>query len=149
MAVRTKLNHVAITVPVDRLRNAARREIMSFYGDVFGWTEIPSDEPGDPLVIKVGEPAQFVFVQCEDGTGTRAAPEDHFGVAVDSEDELDAILAKAREFQENDDRVEIVDKARRCTPGSEVDYETVNCYIAYVLPLRVEVQAVRVIPKRF
>jgi hypothetical protein len=74
---------------------------------------------------------------------------DHFGVEVSSEEAVDEILTAARLFQEQDSRVEIVDKQHVRTPSAEsaFDYETINCYIRYLLPLMVEVQHFRQSPK--
>ena len=35
-----RLNHVAMSLPADRLDADGRAEILDFYGDCFGWTEI-------------------------------------------------------------------------------------------------------------
>ena len=80
MTVHTKINHVAMSVPADQLDQAVRDDIMAFYGEVFGWSENPSEEPGNPLIIRIGEPTQFVYVQPEAGKGMRAARMDHYGV---------------------------------------------------------------------
>jgi hypothetical protein len=108
------------------------------------------DEPGNPLVIRVGvEPTQFVFVQPDPGDGMQPGHLDHFGVEVSSEDAVDEILTAARQFQQKDSRVEIVDKqvARTSSAESGFDYETINCYVRYILPLMVEVQHFRRSPK--
>ena len=61
---------------------------------------------------------------------------DHFGLSVGAEGELDAILAKAREWQSRDDRVEIIDK--------KVDdhgmIAITSIYIRYLLPMMIEIQ---------
>ena len=37
-----RFNHVAMTVPADLLDEAGRAAILEFYGDVFGWQEMPT-----------------------------------------------------------------------------------------------------------
>ena len=55
------LNHVAISVPRADLDDEGRAAILAFYGEVFGWSELPDqDEPGDPLILATGAFGQFV-----------------------------------------------------------------------------------------
>jgi predicted enzyme related to lactoylglutathione lyase len=146
MPPKSKLNHVAMSVPAHLLDESTRANIVAFYGQVFGWSEQALDEPGNPLVIRVGvEPTQFVFVQPDAGGGMQPGHMDHFGVEVSSEEAVDEILTAARQFQQKDSRVEIVDKqvVRTQSPESAFNYETINCYIRYILPLMVEVQHFR------
>jgi hypothetical protein len=146
MAPISKLNHVAMSVPAHLLDESTRADIIAFYGEVFGWSEQTLDEPGNPLVIRVGvEPTQFVFVQPEAGDGMRPGHMDHFGVEVGSEEAVDEIIAVARRYQQTDSRVEIVEKRVVHTPSAEttVDYETINCYLRFILPLMIEVQSFR------
>jgi hypothetical protein len=70
MAPKSKLNHVAMSVPAHLLDESTRINIVAFYSEVFGRSEQALDEPGNPLVIRVGvEPTQFVFVQRDAGDG--------------------------------------------------------------------------------
>ncbi len=135
-----------MSVPASLLDDRTRAEILAFYGEVFGWCEQALDEPGHPLVIRIHvAPTQFVFVQPEAADAMRAGGMDHFGIEVDSEEALDAILASARRLQMHDPRVEIVDKEIVRTPSADgaFEYETLNCYVRYILPLSVEVQHFR------
>jgi hypothetical protein len=146
MAPTSKLNHVAMSVSAHLFDEVVRAEIVAFFGEVFGWNEQPVDEPGNPLVLRVGvDPTQFIFVQPEVGDATRSGPMDHFGVEVSSKDALDEILTSAREYRQRDRRVEIVDKQLVTTPSADgtIAYETINCYIRFLLPLWVEVQHFR------
>ena len=36
-----QFNHVAMSVPAEDLDAASRSDLLAFYGDVFGWTEMP------------------------------------------------------------------------------------------------------------
>ena len=42
MAVRTTLNHVAMSVASGTLTDEWRAELLEFYGALFGWREIES-----------------------------------------------------------------------------------------------------------
>ncbi len=131
-----RFNHVAMSVPADLLDEAGRAAITRFYGEVFGWNEHPTmTEDRKRLVMGVHSYDQFVFLIADDSP--MQAPEgDHFGMAVESLDELDEVLRRAEAFAAEDDRVSIT--------GYQVEDFTVlklhSFYIRYLLPLMVEVQ---------
>jgi len=134
------LNHVAITMAPDELDDRARAELLDFYGDVFGWTEGDnSGETGNPLILYTGVFGQFVYLLPGD-PHLQAPAMDHFGILVDHESELDAILERARARANDDDRVRIIDKDSRVTHTDTHDWTLTSCYIGFGLPLLVEVQ---------
>ena len=133
------LNHVAISMPPGSLDDAGRSEIESFYGEVFGWWRAPTDEPGNPLVLATGAPGQFVYLHASE-PGMVTSELDHFGLQVETIDELDEILARARACKTCDDRVRIVDKNSSSNPSQWGPVTLTNCYIGYLLPLMVELQ---------
>ncbi len=129
-------NHVAMSVPAGLLDDAGRDDLLRFYGEVFGWTEMPTlTEPGARLVLRAWDTEQFVFLVAD--PDPMACPGgDHFGLSVGAPEDLYAMLERARKFQEQDDRVEIVE------PRVE-DFKVLklhNFYVRYRLPLSVEVQ---------
>jgi hypothetical protein len=129
-------NHVALSLPADRLDAAGRKEIVDFYGEVFGWEELPTQtEDRKRLVLSAHTYEQFVFLIADDQP--IAAPRlDHFGISVGSVDELHAAHARAAAYRERDDRVDLID------PEIE-DHGMVkihNFYVGYLLPLMLEVQ---------
>jgi hypothetical protein len=138
------LNHVAMSMDPAVLDEQGRADILSFYGEVFGWTEGDNTgERGNPLILMTGAFAEFVYLLPGDpdtGEHMHTPPLDHFGLHVRTLDELHAIVDKARAFAERDDRVRIIDVDERITPGPEQDYVLTNAYIGYLLPLMVELQ---------
>lgn len=153
LTVRTTINHVAMSVPSAELTDATRADIVAFYSEVFGWVHYTEHgEPGNPLILGMTDPMQFVYIHPEEaGTGLTAPRMDHYGVQVGTEEELDLVLDRARRYQEKDDRVEIIEKDVTQYGGAEaeaagVKVELVNCYFRYVLPLAVEVQHFRFKP---
>ena len=89
MAVRTGLNHVAMSVASGTLTDEWRAELLEFYGALFGWREIESLRVPDRLTILVG---QRTYVNIRE----RAEPMicsgyEHFGVVVASGDEVEEI----------------------------------------------------------
>ncbi|MEE9608671.1 MAG: hypothetical protein V3U03_13100 [Myxococcota bacterium] len=129
-------NHVAMSLPAEALDEQGRSDILRFYGEVFGWTEMPTlTEDRQRLVLRAYSNEQFVFLVAEERP-MQCATMDHFGMSVATPEELDGILARARKFQEQDGRVELVDRDTQ-------DYKALklhNFYVRYLLPMRIEVQ---------
>ena len=78
---------------------------------------------------------QFVFLIADEPhmTGPRM---DHFGMQVDTLEELDEMLERARAYKEKDDRVDIVDKSAE----NHGPLTITSFYVGYLLPMMVEVQ---------
>ena len=129
-------NHVAMSVPAALLDAEGRASLLDFYGEVFGWTEMPTlTEDRRRLVLRAHSNEQFVFLEAAPDP-MRCSAGDHFGLSVRTPAELDAILERARAYRERDPRVSIDDKQIE-------DYRVLqlhSCYVGYRLPLKVEVQ---------
>lgn len=139
----TRFNHVAMSMPADALDEQGRADIVRFYSEVFGWQEHPTmTEDRRRLVMGVHSFDQFVFLIAEDEP-MRAARLDHFGLSVDTVDELRTVLDRAKAFAETDDRVRIIDY--------DVEDHGVlklhNCYVGYLLPMMVEVQCFELVDR--
>ena len=131
-----RFNHVAMSLSPDLLSPERRAEIVGFYHDVFGWDELPMlTIDGKRLVLSAYTYEQFVFLIADDPP--MACPRlDHFGLSVATEGELDDILARAKQWQARDDRVDIIDKKSE-------DHEMLaitSIYVGYLLPMMVEIQ---------
>jgi len=131
-----RFNHVAMSVPADLLDETGRGEIVRFYDEVFGWKELPTmTEDRHRLVLSCYTYEQFVFLISEDSPMT--CPRlDHYGLSVETEAELDDMLARAKAFQARDDRVDIVDKQMEDHGMLAIT----SFYVAYLLPMMVEIQ---------
>ncbi|MEQ8841811.1 MAG: hypothetical protein RIB98_12600 [Acidimicrobiales bacterium] len=136
-----RFNHVAMSMPADALDERSRTDIVDFYSDVFGWVEHPTmTEDRKRLVMGVHAYDQFVFLIADDEP--MSAPRlDHFGLAVDTVDQLHEVLGRAKAYAERDDRVDVIDY--------EVEDHGVlklhNFYVGYLLPMMVEVQCFEMI----
>ena len=129
-------NHVAMSVSADLLSAESRAELLDFYGEVFGWTEMPTmTQDRERMVLRVHSNEQFVFLIAD--PQPMACPRmDHFGLSVAAPAELYETVERARKFRDRDARVEIIE------PEIE-DYKVLklhNFYVRYRLPLMVEVQ---------
>jgi len=131
-----RINHVAMSVPSELLKEEGRADLTSFYSEVFGFGEMPTMTiDGRRLVLDAGRIDQFIFIVSNDDPMT-CPRMDHWGMSVKSEAQLDDYLERAKRFQEKDDRLAIIDK--------HVDeYSFLNLwsfYVTYLLPMTVEVQ---------
>ena len=137
---RPRLNHVAISVAPDVLDEQGRVDILSFYGEVFGWTEGDNTgESGNPLILYTGAPAQFVYLLPAEPPLTPGRL-DHFGLQVATMRELEESVARAKGYAEHDDRVRVIDPEARITHGPVDDYTLTSAYLGFLLPLMVELQ---------
>lgn len=131
-----RFNHVAMSVPADLLDPGGRRDIVSFYAEVFGWQELPSETiDRRRLVLSAYRYDQFVFLLAAEESMTAPAG-DHFGLGVASVDELEEFYRRAVTYRQRDDRVRIVDPIVEHHPGLELT----SFYVGFLLPLMVEVQ---------
>jgi hypothetical protein len=137
---RPRLNHVALSMDPGVLDDSGRKEILDFYGEVFGWTEGDNSmEEGNPLILYTGTFGQFVYLL--PGDPPLVAPRmDHFGFQVATRDELVAITERAKTRAALDDRVRVIDVHARTIPGPTADFVLTSSYIGFVLPLMVELQ---------
>jgi hypothetical protein len=139
-SARPTLNHVAISMDPAVLDDDGRRDILAFYGEVFGWSEGDNTgETGNPLILYTGAFGQFVYL-LPASPALDAPPMDHFGLQVPSLDDLHSIVDRAAHYRERDDRVQIIDVHSRTTRGAEHEYTLTSAYIGFLLPLLVELQ---------
>jgi catechol 2,3-dioxygenase-like lactoylglutathione lyase family enzyme len=138
---RPRLNHVAIAVDERLLDDAGRKDILDFYGDVFGWTEGDNTgERGNPLIMYTGEFGQFVYLAPTPPGDATATAVEHFGLQVSTVAEIEEIVGNARRRRETDDRVQVSEIGARVTRGPEHEYTLTSAYIGFVLPLSIELQ---------
>ena len=131
-----RFNHVAMSVASELLESAGRAELCAFYGEVFGWRELPTETvDGQKLVFSVHTIEQFVFLIADDPPMT--CPRlDHFGLSVAAEADLDAVLSAAQAWKERDPRVDIIDKKTEDHGMLAIT----SIYVRYLLPMMAEIQ---------
>ena len=122
-----RINHVALSVPADLLDELGRADLVAFFGEVFGWHELPTmTTDRKQLIFSLFSYDRFLFLIADD----------HFGVQVDHLDELETMVARAEAFRERDARVEI-------HPYEVEDHGVLklhNVYVRFLLPMSIEVQ---------
>ncbi len=133
-----RFNHVAMSLPSKQLEAKGRKQIVEFYSDVFGWQEHEMmTRDGELLVLGVHAVEQFVFLVADDEP-MKAPRLDHFGVSVNSMEEMVAIQQKALEHQKRELSVSVTGLLFSEHEGIELRIHSV--YVGYKLPMLVEVQ---------
>jgi hypothetical protein len=131
-----RFNHVAMSLPADQLDETARREIVDFYGEVFGWQELPMlTEDRRRLVLMAHRFDQFVFLVADDQP-MQAPRLDHFGQSVATYDELVALRDRCLARQAGDDRVDLIDLHVDEHTGLRLH----AFYVRFRLPMMIETQ---------
>ena len=76
-----RFNHVAMSVSAELLDERNRADILKFYGEVFGWSEMPTMTlDGQRLVLRCHSNEQFVFLVHNESDEPMVCPKgDHFG----------------------------------------------------------------------
>ena len=71
-----RFNHIAISLLPELLSEAGRKDLLDFYGEVFGWVELPTmTEDGKRLVMGAYSYDQFVYLHADKkGPGLTAPP---------------------------------------------------------------------------
>lgn len=131
-----RLNHVAMSVAKELLEAPAQAELLEFYGEVMGWTAMPTmGKPGELLVLRAHSNEQFIFL-AGSTTPMTCPSRDHFGLSVSDPGTLYALHDRALAYQKRDARVEIV-------PPTVEDYKVLalhSFYLRYRLPMMIELQ---------
>jgi hypothetical protein len=133
-----RINHVALSVPADRLDGDGRAALTAFYGDVFGFEEYPElTEDRRRLVLRAHTHEQFVFLIADDAPMT--APRlDHFGLSVSSLAEFDEVARRAAAWKAREPgEVDLVEPTVEEYAGA---LRLHSFYVRYRLPLMVETQ---------
>jgi hypothetical protein len=138
---RPLINHIAISVDAAVLDVTGRADLVRFFGQVFGWTEGDnSTEAGNPLILYTGRSRQYLYLLPAADDFLRAPMLDHFGLEVSSLEELSAIVERAEAYRLGDDRVSVSGIGEMVTHGTASDFTLTNAYIAFLLPLQIELQ---------
>jgi hypothetical protein len=129
-----RFTHVAVTVPRQFFDAAVRAELLSFYADVFGWTENPRLAiEGERILLRAPTDKQYVTIRASD-TPMRTSGDEHLGVAVATPEDIRQLHERAHTRAERDSRVEL--------GAVEVGYggRLHSFRVRYLLPITIEVQ---------
>jgi hypothetical protein len=133
-----RFNHMELTLPKGALENS-RAEIAAFYGDLFGWEalDVPILKQNGLLLRTDPETSQFILVT-EQRAHMTSPGFDHLGLLCESRAEVDALLARAKDWQRRDARVELKEYDDLVTGPAT----THAFYVRYLLPIWLDVQVI-------
>jgi hypothetical protein len=131
-----RFNHMELTLPKGALE-AARAEIKAFYADLFGWEalDVPILKQNGLLLRTDAETSQFILVT-EQRLHLTSPGFDHLGLLCDSRAEVDALLAKVKDWRQRDARVEL----KEYDDLVSGPVTTHAFYVRYLLPIWLDVQ---------
>jgi len=131
-----RFNHVAMSVPAEALDADGRARVLDFYGEVFGFGEMPTmTVDRELLVLRCHSNEQFIYIHATDQPMQCGASE-HFGMSVATPEELDGMYERACKYAERDAGVEVIE---RKTDDFKV-LKLHSFYVRYRLPLMIEIQ---------
>jgi hypothetical protein len=128
MAMPPGLNHVAMSVSAGTLTDAYRTELLTFYGELFGWREIESLRLSDRLSVSVG-PTTYINIR-ERPDPMVCSGYEHFGIVVASAEDAERMWG----VLDRDHRDVHLEQLTRGDEGFR------SFRFRYLLPLTVEVQ---------
>ena len=132
-----RFNHVEFTFEPGTLDAARRRDINEFYGDLFGWEGHDIELHGQTCFYVTVDADHFIL--CAESKRFMQAPGyDHLGLLVDTREEVDALLAKAKEWQARDARVQIEERPELVAGGVTLH----AFYVKHLMPIRFDVQVI-------
>jgi hypothetical protein len=135
-----RFNHMELTFPRGALDDATRRDIATFYGEMFGWRGVDVELFGQKNFLLAGEDGAQHFILLAEADAPMQAPGyDHLGVLCDTREEVDELLELAQRWHEKDDRVRILEFGKDLVTGPV----TVHAfYVRYLLPIQFDVQCI-------
>jgi hypothetical protein len=137
-----RFNHMELTLPVGELA-ARRREIAAFYGDLFGWDAIDVPILGQLGLLLRTDPETSQFILVTEQKQHMSSPGyDHLGLLHDTREEVDALLARVKQLQASDPRIQIKEYEDLVTGP----VTTHAFYVKHLLPIFFDVQVLEYAP---
>ncbi|MCL4446498.1 MAG: hypothetical protein M1134_06495 [Actinobacteria bacterium] len=131
-----RFNHVAMSVESELLSASGRADICRFWGDVFGFTEMPTMTiDRKRMILSCVHWDQFIFLIAQDDP-MKCPRMDHFGLAVGSLDDLKGVQERASKFKDGDPRVDLVE----LNVDDQGSIKIHSLYVRYILPMMCELQ---------
>jgi hypothetical protein len=137
-----RFNHMELTLPRGDL-SKQRGEIAEFFRAIFGFDSIDVPIVGQlGLLIRTDpETSQFILVT-EQGRHMSSPGYDHLGFLYETRAEVDALLARCKQRQREDSRVEIKEYE-----DLEAGNATIHAfYVRFLLPIWFDVQTIKYAP---
>jgi hypothetical protein len=139
-----RFNHMELTLPIGSLTPELRKEIDDFYGTIFGWTGMDTVVVNQSCHLLQLDPYTNSFLLlAEHKTPISSPGYDHLGLLQETRAEVDEALAKCKEYQQHDPRVQINEYKDLVSPNMVVH----AFYVKYLLPIWFDVQSMERSPE--
>ena len=130
-----RFNHMELTFPPGTLTPEFRAEVDAFYGPIFGFQGLDTEVVGQLAHLLLSGEGQFLLL-AEGERHIQSPGYDHLGFLLDTRAQVDDLLARCREHQARDPRVQI-----KNYDDLVVGDLTVRAfYVKYLLPIWFDVQ---------
>jgi hypothetical protein len=130
-----RFNHMELTFPPGTLTSEFRAAVDAFYGPIFGFQGLDTEVVGQLTHLLLGGEGQFILL-AESERHLQSPGYDHLGFLLDTRAEVDALLARCKEHQARDPRVQL-----KNYDDLVVGDLTVRAfYVKYLLPIWFDVQ---------
>ncbi len=131
-----RFNHMELTFEHGTLDDTMRKEVDAFYGDVFGWTGVDTEVVGQLChILLTGDRGDFILL-AESSKPMRSPGYDHLGLLQGTRSQVDELLAKCKDWQRSDERVQIKEYDDLVTGDLVVH----AFYVRHLLPIWFDVQ---------
>jgi hypothetical protein len=131
-----RFNHMELTFERGTLDDTMRKEVDAFYSDVFGWTGVDTEVVGQLChILLTGDRGDFILL-AESGKPIQSPGYDHLGLLQGTRDSVDELLAKCKDWQRRDARVQLKEYEDLVTGDLVVH----AFYVRYLLPIWFDVQ---------
>jgi hypothetical protein len=138
-----RFNHMELTLAKGALDEKTRADVKRFYGELFGFEALDVEVLGQLGLLLRTDPETSQFLLVTEAREPLHAPGfDHLGFLVESREQVDALLARCRRWQERDARVELKEYADLAQAGVVVH----AFYVRFLLPLWFDVQSMEYAP---
>ena len=130
-----RFNHMELTFPPGTLTPEFRAAVDAFYGPIFGFQGLDTEVVGQLTHLLLGGEGQFILL-AESDKHIQSPGYDHLGFLLDTRAQVDDLLARCREHQARDPRVQIKEYEDLVIG----DVVTHAFYFRYLLPIWFDVQ---------
>jgi hypothetical protein len=139
LEIPVQFNHIAFTVPREVLVGESRDKLREFFTSVFGFKERGEfTKDRELLVFMAGGVDQFV-VFFGNEQPTQGRPDDHFGMRVNTLENLHTFRSRAEEFKVTAPETEL-SEYEAVPMNDEVPHNLHRFYVKFGTPFTLEIQ---------
>ena len=132
-----RLNHMELTFAEGTLTKELKQQITDFYRELFGWNTLDlAIMDQNALLLMLDEDVSQFILLAESPKPMQSPGYDHLGLLIDSREEVDALLEKAKSMQAVISEIQIKEYDDMVEGGTIVH----SFYVRHLLPIWFDVQ---------